>query len=366
MPKPVKPPAWACEPYPARWSGSRPRQHRGVVHSAVVGLETPISRWAVEHAGIHKSTGTGVLLAALGILAARTSRAGDRRRELCGCGTACEHRSEGQPWQIETASWFQRENLDWGAGVLGVVDRARGNCDRLQEHRRGPAVHLRRWISTTYRTQPDARPQPGLRVRNMAGGRLRLNLPRSRAVAAGRSGANGLSAAGFAISGWAECFFAIWASSQVLTAAAARACSARLSARRRALRMMERSSATLPQQASLKCTSGRPGRGIASCRSAIAGALGRRCLRLRCRRARDRLLRNRHHRVGASSRPLLGSVRVGWLIEFAEDSPLEQRGFELSVPPPMQHLPERLPLLRSPKARFVIRDRELESRFLQR
>src|SRR2546423_5974416 len=40
---------------------------------------------------------------------------------------------------------------------------------------------------------------------------------------------------------------------------------------------------------------------------------------------------------------------------------LEQRGFELSVPPPMQHLPERLPLLRSPKARFVIRDRELES-----
>src|SRR5207248_3281130 len=49
--------------------------------------------------------------------------------------------------------------------------------------------------------------------------------------------------------------------------------------------MMERSSAMLPQQESLKCTSGRPGRGIASCRSAIAGARGRRCLRLRCKRA---------------------------------------------------------------------------------
>jgi len=34
-----------------------------------------------------------------------------------------------------------------------------------------------------------------------------------------------------------------------------------------------------------KCTRGRPGRGIASRRSAAAGAVGRRCLRLRCRRA---------------------------------------------------------------------------------
>jgi hypothetical protein len=52
--------------------------------------------------------------------------------------------------------------------------------------------------------------------------------------------------------------------------------------------MMERSSAVLSQHASLKCTSGSPGRGIAFCSSAIAGALGRRCLRLRWRRAPTR------------------------------------------------------------------------------
>jgi hypothetical protein len=46
--------------------------------------------------------------------------------------------------------------------------------------------------------------------------------------------------------------------------------------------------ATLPQQLSLKCTSGSPGRGIASCRSAIAVVVGKRCLRLRCRRAPTR------------------------------------------------------------------------------
>src|SRR5205807_8697188 len=42
--------------------------------------------------------------------------------------------------------------------------------------------------------------------------------------------------------------------------------------------MMERNSETLPQQVSLKCTSGRPGRGIASCRSAIADARGRQAM----------------------------------------------------------------------------------------
>jgi hypothetical protein len=41
--------------------------------------------------------------------------------------------------------------------------------------------------------------------------------------------------------------------------------------------MTERSAATVPQRLSLKCTSGRPGWGIASSRSAIAGAEGRRC-----------------------------------------------------------------------------------------
>ena len=41
-------------------------------------------------------------------------------------------------------------------------------------------------------------------------------------------------------------------------------------------------------QRSLKCTSGRPGLGMASCRSAIAGAFGRQCLRLRCRTAPTR------------------------------------------------------------------------------
>jgi len=38
------------------------------------------------------------------------------------------------------------------------------------------------------------------------------------------------------------------------------------------------SSVTLSQRVSLKRTSGRPGRGIASCRRAIAGAVGRPCL----------------------------------------------------------------------------------------
>jgi len=76
--------------------------------------------------------------------------------------------------------------------------------------------------------------------------------------------------------------------SQAFTAAAARSCSASSWARRRALRMTERSSAPLPQRVSLKCTSGRPGRGIAFCRSAMAGAVGRRCLRPNCRRAPTR------------------------------------------------------------------------------
>ena len=51
---------------------------------------------------------------------------------------------------------------------------------------------------------------------------------------------------------------------------------------------VERSSTMVPQRVSLKWTSGRPGLGIASCRSAIARAGGRRCWRLRCRRAPTR------------------------------------------------------------------------------
>jgi hypothetical protein len=35
----------------------------------VIGLEIPISRWSLEHAGITRQVGSGVLLAALGILA---------------------------------------------------------------------------------------------------------------------------------------------------------------------------------------------------------------------------------------------------------------------------------------------------------
>jgi hypothetical protein len=34
-----------------------------------IGLEIPISRWSLEHAGLDRHVGTGVLLAALGILA---------------------------------------------------------------------------------------------------------------------------------------------------------------------------------------------------------------------------------------------------------------------------------------------------------
>jgi hypothetical protein len=35
----------------------------------VVGLEIPISRWSLEHAGLNRHLATGVLLAALGISA---------------------------------------------------------------------------------------------------------------------------------------------------------------------------------------------------------------------------------------------------------------------------------------------------------
>jgi hypothetical protein len=37
--------------------------------SLLIGLEVPVSRWSLEHAGVHPQVGSGVLLAALGILA---------------------------------------------------------------------------------------------------------------------------------------------------------------------------------------------------------------------------------------------------------------------------------------------------------
>ena len=53
---------------------------------------------------------------------------------------------------------------------------------------------------------------------------------------------------------------------------------------------MERSSATLPQHVSLKCTSGRPGRGIASCRSAIAGAARQAMLAAQMQKSADKAM----------------------------------------------------------------------------
>jgi len=50
---------------------------------AIVGLEIPISRWAVDHAGINRHAGAGVLLPALGILAAYFG-GGDQRHDCDG------------------------------------------------------------------------------------------------------------------------------------------------------------------------------------------------------------------------------------------------------------------------------------------
>ena len=51
---------------------------------------------------------------------------------------------------------------------------------------------------------------------------------------------------------------------------------------------------------------------------------------------------------------------------FAQDSPLEQREFELVVPLACGTFEIACPLCRSPRGRSVIRDQEFESRFLQR
>jgi hypothetical protein len=68
--KPAEPPTWARQlvnDVVIRLGGER-----SIATSAVwfvIGLEIPISRWSLEHAGINRHAGTGVLLAALGILA---------------------------------------------------------------------------------------------------------------------------------------------------------------------------------------------------------------------------------------------------------------------------------------------------------
>jgi hypothetical protein len=68
--KPAEPPTWARQlvnDVVIRLGGER-----SIAASAVwfvIGLEIPISRWSLEHAGINRHAGTGVLLAALGILA---------------------------------------------------------------------------------------------------------------------------------------------------------------------------------------------------------------------------------------------------------------------------------------------------------
>ena len=64
---------------------------------------------------------------------------------------------------------------------MGVDDRARGKCDRSPRHRKhriGPAVQAAGYDIQKLSHQvlpPDARP-PGLRLRNMAGGKLHVNL----------------------------------------------------------------------------------------------------------------------------------------------------------------------------------------------
>src|SRR5205807_3511706 len=68
--RPQEPPIWAkrlVNEVVIRLGGEK-----SIAASAVwfiIGLEIPISRWSLEHAGINRHAGTGVLLAALGILA---------------------------------------------------------------------------------------------------------------------------------------------------------------------------------------------------------------------------------------------------------------------------------------------------------
>jgi hypothetical protein len=40
----------------------------------VIRLEIPVSRWSLDHVGLYRKVGAGVLLAALGILAFHFSR----------------------------------------------------------------------------------------------------------------------------------------------------------------------------------------------------------------------------------------------------------------------------------------------------
>jgi hypothetical protein len=69
--KPVEPPVWARR---AISSAIERLGGQGSIAAsciwAVVGLEVPVSRWAVEHAGIHRRVAAGVLLASLSVLVA--------------------------------------------------------------------------------------------------------------------------------------------------------------------------------------------------------------------------------------------------------------------------------------------------------
>ena len=117
-------------------------------------------------------------------------------------------------------------------------------------------------------------------------------------------------------------FFSIWTTSQVLTAAAARCLSASSWARERALRITERSSATLPQRVPLKCTSGRPGQRIASAGAqSLVPSAGDACCSGAAARRQGSGRRLRRHSNHAPQWPVVGKKlkhQIEQLYRFCE------------------------------------------------
>ena len=113
---------------------------------------------------------------------------------------------------------------------MGIDDRARGKCDRSphhREHRLGPSVYL--LVYDVHKLshevlQPDARPEPGLRLKKHGPGQaVHVNLLSVRGPAAVcRQAARRSDGSGSALSCGAVRWLPIWASSQ----AVARSCSA--------------------------------------------------------------------------------------------------------------------------------------------
>jgi len=76
------------------------------------------------------------------------------------------------------------------------------------------------------------------------------------------------------------------------------------------LTITERSSATLPQRVSLKCTRGRPGRGIASCRSAIAVCRRQAMLAAQMQKSADKAVAAVSIVIGATRPVAVGGKKV--------------------------------------------------------